>query len=133
MATRFLAAKYHIWFSPGARGGIGGVAIFIDSSWMETHHARVSNEAFVVGRISRCLINITDFELVVWNVHNMDLNASDLAGVSLGLAKDRKATMINPMSHLTIVGGDMNYQAPGESSVHVAKPALNLLPLWSCA
>ena len=128
LAIRFLTTKYHVWFSPGVRGGIGGIAILANSFWMETNRARISSEAFVRGRVSRSVINFPNFELVLWNAHNMDLNVSELSTISRALASDRRLTSHEPMRHLTVAGGDLNFQTPGESKLYVSKPAAVFLP-----
>ena len=94
-------------------------------AWRE--RAAIASKEVIPGRVLRVSVswpnapganaNQPRHKLDVWAIHNFGLDAEAVRTVTNDLMTNRAQADKEPLSHLVLAAGDLNFHAPGDQAV----------------
>ena len=107
---RLLLKDFWVFASLGE--GYGGILTFVSKKFCP-HESAISESVFVTGRAHKLTIKGNDCALVIYNIHNFDLQGVSWDNLCNAVDGDIKQSKDNPLTHTTFFTGDFNETPAG--------------------
>ena len=116
-------------FSPHPNPQAGGLITFISNR--TSLNSRVDPVVIIApGRITKTTIHNETDTLHIYNIHNYDISHPQFTTLRRSVDADKSNTNVAYRRHVTCLGGDFNFHAPGEAAILIGTDAgLHELPV----